>query len=76
MSGALQPRVGWLVANRTFTACPACRYAPGAQPSVFVPGAVLAAIRTYWSTSLAIAKWILYDLVSIRGIACAGHPSR
>ena len=69
--GALQPRFGWLLPNLAFTAVHAYQYGPDALLSVFVLGAVLAAIRARWSTSLSIVAHILYDLVLFLGAAYA-----
>lgn len=65
--GALQPRFGWLLPNLAFTFSHAYQYGPDALISVFVLGAVLAAIRARWNTSLSILAHIFYNLVLFLG---------
>lgn len=67
MRGVLQPRFGWLLPNLAFTASHALQYNLDALISVFVLGAILAAVRARWSTSEAIVAHGLYDLVLFLG---------
>jgi uncharacterized protein len=67
MRGVLQPRFGWLLPNVAFTAAHAFQYNLDALVSVFVLGAILAAVRARWSTSEAIIAHGLYNLVLFLG---------
>jgi membrane protease YdiL (CAAX protease family) len=67
MRGVLQPRFGWLLPNLAFTAAHALQYNLDALSGVFVAGAILALIRSRWSTSEAIVAHGLYDLVLFLG---------
>lgn len=67
MRGVLQPRFGWLLPNLAFTAAHAFQYNLDALIGVFVLGAILAAVRSRWSTSEAIIAHGLYNLVLFLG---------
>ncbi len=69
MRGVLQPRFGWLLPNLAFTAAHALQYNLDALVGVFVLGAILALIRSRFSTSEAILAHALYDLVLFLGIS-------
>jgi membrane protease YdiL (CAAX protease family) len=60
--GLLQPRLGWPIATLAFTAAHAYQYAPEALIVTFLLGALFAAGRARWNTSITIAVHSLYDL--------------
>lgn len=71
--GLLQPRFGWLLPNLAFTAAHGFQYGADGLISVFVTGAVLAAVRARWNTTAAALVHGLFDALLIFG-AVLGLP--
>jgi uncharacterized protein len=69
--GLLQPRYGWLLPNLAFAATHAFQYGTDSLLSVFVIGAVLAAVRARWSTSGSMVAHGLYDFTLV-GLSLLG----
>ena len=67
--GLFQPRFGWLLPNLAFAMAHAFQYGPDAVLSVFLTGAVLAAVRARWNTSASAFTHGLYDFILVFGSA-------
>jgi membrane protease YdiL (CAAX protease family) len=63
--GLFQPRFGWLLPNLAFAMAHAFQYGPDSVVSVFLTGAVLAAVRARWNTTASALTHGLYDFILV-----------